>query len=186
MFKTADDFAALLEPHYNNALQYCRALYQNKKDAEDGLQDALITAMQKFYSLKDEKKFRSWLFTIITRTFYKAYGKELKKNQLFTELNERHNHFPEVYDEEFSDRENILMDALNTLTDKEKAAILLFELGKFSIEEIKNIQSEGSTSAIKSRLSRTREKLRNTITLMEKSNKYQGGNYDVKSSLPGL
>lgn len=72
MHRTADDFIGLLEPHYNSAVQYCRALYINRKDAEDGLQDAIISAIQHFRSLRDDSKFRSWFFTIITRTFYSS------------------------------------------------------------------------------------------------------------------
>ena len=41
--------------------------------------------------------------------------------------------------------------------------MLLFELGGFDLEEIKEIQNERSLSAVKSRLSRAREKLRKII-----------------------
>jgi|GEM_PF-4268720 len=46
------------------------------------------------------------------------------------------------------------------LFEKEKESILLFELGGFSIEEIKDIQNEKSISSVKSRLSRSRKKLK--------------------------
>ena len=75
---------------------------------------------------------------------------------------------PEVYDRaEQSDNRNLLQMALSKLTAKERAAILLFEVAGFSIEEITVIQNEKSRSAVKSRLSRTRTKLKKYITDLE-------------------
>jgi RNA polymerase sigma-70 factor, ECF subfamily len=54
MRRTAEDFIHLLQPHYNSAAQYCRALFRDRDSAEDGLQDAIITALQHFGALKDE------------------------------------------------------------------------------------------------------------------------------------
>ena len=61
--------------------------------------------------------------------------------------------------------------AVSELNDKEKTAILLFEIGGFSIEEIRDIQSEKSISTVKSRLSRAREKLKKRITEIENNSK---------------
>ena len=186
MHRTTQEFIALLQPHYNSAAQYCRALFQGTRDAEDGLQDAIVAAMENFGALKQEEKFRSWFFTIITRTFYAAKSRETKKVKLFAVLTEKNRNFPAVYhDDVFSTKENVLLEALHSLTEKERAAILLFELGGFSLTEIQQIQGEKSLSAIKSRLSRTREKLRNTILQLVQLNE-QGGTYDFKSNTAGF
>jgi DNA-directed RNA polymerase specialized sigma24 family protein len=42
MKRTTEELIALLRPHYNSAAQYCRALYQGARDAEDGLQDTSL------------------------------------------------------------------------------------------------------------------------------------------------
>jgi RNA polymerase sigma-70 factor (ECF subfamily) len=182
MHRTTEEFIALLRPHYNSAAQYCRALYEGAGDAEDCLQDAIIAAMENFGALKEEEKFRSWFFTIITRTFYAAKRLETKKGKLFAVLQEKDSHFPAVYYEDaLSAKETLLQEALHSLTEKERAAILLFELGGFSLTEIQLIQGEKSLSAIKSRLSRTREKLRHKILQLEQLNE-QGGTYDFKSN----
>ena len=78
-----------------------------------------------------------------------------------------------------------MLAALDTLSEKERTAILLFEIGGLSLEEIMKLQKEKSISAVKSRLSRTRLKLRNTILEMEKINHEQGGNYEIKTCIPG-
>ena len=180
----ANQFTSLLEPHYNSAVQYCRALYSNRKDAEDGLQNAILSAVQHFKSLKDNSKFKSWFFTIITRNFYHSQRKQAGINRLFIPLQESHHSFPEVYNDELlREREKVMLAALDTLNEKERAAILLFEIGDLSLEEIRKIQNEKSISAVKSRLSRTRIKLRNTILEMERIHQEQGGNYDIKTYL---
>ena len=186
MHRTAEEFITLLKPHYNSAAQYCRALFQGTVDAEDALQDAIVAAMENFGALKEKRKFRSWFFTIITRTFYAAKSRESKRGKLFAVLTEKNINFPAVYrDDVFSAKEMVLLEALHSLTEKERSAILLFELGGFSITEIQQIQGEKSLSAIKSRLSRTREKLRNKILQLEQLNE-QGGTYDFKSNAAGF
>lgn len=186
MHRTTEDFIALLGPHYNSAAQYCRALFQGTKNAEDGLQDAIVAAMENFGALKEEEKFRPWFFTIITRTFYAAKNQEVKKEKLFAVLTEKNSEFPAVYqDGLLSSKEAVLLEALHTLAEKERAAILLFELGGFSLTEIQGIQGEKSLSAVKSRLSRTREKLRHKILQLEQLNE-QGGTYDFKNSAAGF
>src|SRR5688500_3885232 len=116
MHRTTDDLIALLEPHYNSAVQYCRALYINRRDAEDGLQDAITSAIQHFRSLRDDSKFRSWFFTIITRTFYSSLRKQSGPGKLFIPLQESHHTFPEVYDDDhLGEREKIMLSALDNL-----------------------------------------------------------------------
>jgi RNA polymerase sigma-70 factor (ECF subfamily) len=186
MQRTTDDFITLLEPHYNSAVQYCRALFINRKDAEDGFQDAIIRAIQHFRSLRDDSKFRSWFFTIVTRTFYSSRRKQAGIFKLFTPLQENHQAFPEVYNEDhLEERERIMLAALDTIGEKERTAILLFEIGGLSLQEIRTVQKEKSISAVKSRLTRTRLKLRNTILEMEKQNQEEGGNYDIKTCISG-
>ncbi|HEY1021050.1 MAG TPA: RNA polymerase sigma factor [Flavisolibacter sp.] len=186
MHRTTEEFIALLGPHYNSAAQYCRALFGGTSDAEDGLQDAILAAMEHFAALKEAEKFRPWFFTIITRTFYAAKSRQSKKGKLFAVLTEKATAFPAVYENDvLSAKETVLLEALHSLTEKERAAILLFELGGFSLTEIQEIQSEKSLSAIKSRLSRTREKLRLKILQLEQFNE-QGGTYDFKNNAAGF
>ena len=66
------DFLSDLEPHYNDALQYCRALCAQwlPSEAEEVFQNALLKALTGYASLQNRSRFRSWFFQIITRTFY--------------------------------------------------------------------------------------------------------------------
>lgn len=159
-------FIELLEPIYNDAARYCRALCSNRSpdDAEDVLQQSLLQALEKFDSLKNEEKFKSWLFTIITRVFYTSVRRNFWKRFLPLDSNKGFTEIPEIYNRlENIDSKSILRNALAKISTKERTAVLLFEIAGFSIEEIQLIQEEKSISAIKSRLSRARQKLKKSI-----------------------
>jgi RNA polymerase sigma-70 factor (ECF subfamily) len=168
MTRDSAKFTELLKPHYNDALKYSRALCSSwsPDDAEDVLQQSFLLALENFQSLNDLSKFRSWFFKIITTAFYTAVRRHFWKK--FLPL-DKDNHadipdLPEVYDRaEQSENRMILNKALSKLSVRERSAILLFEIAGFSIEEIREIQKEKSLSAVKSRLSRTRAKLRKYI-----------------------
>jgi RNA polymerase sigma-70 factor, ECF subfamily len=158
-------FIELLEPNYNDAVRYCRSLCnRSPDDAEDVLQQSLLQALEKFDTLKDEGKFKSWLFTIITRVFYSSIRRNFWKKFLPLDLRPGMIEIPEIYNRmENLDSKSVLRSALAKISAKERAALLLFELAEFSLEEIKDIQEEKSLSAVKSRLSRARKKLKKYI-----------------------
>ena len=164
------EFLSDLEPHYNDALQYCRALCARwlPSEAEEVLQNALLKALTGYASLQDRSRFRSWLFQIITRTFYSTVRGAFWKRFIPLQPAGNTASIPEVYaKDEPHDERWMLYQALATLSPKQRAALLLFEIGGFSIEEIATIQKANSVSAVKSRLSRARRKLREALTETE-------------------
>lgn len=170
MSRDTGKFIEILKPHYNDALKYSRALCASwsPDDAEDVLQQSLLLALENFSSLKDTSKFRSWFFKIITTTFYSSVRKHFWKKFLPSDAHHNIPEMPEVFDRaEQNENREILNNALARLSPKERAAILLFEIADFSIEEITAIQKEKSLSAVKSRLSRARAKLKKYITKQE-------------------
>jgi RNA polymerase sigma-70 factor (ECF subfamily) len=162
------EFTDLLKPHYNDAVNYCRALCSgaSKSEAEDVMQQALLKAYENFDSLRDKANFKSWFFQIITRTFYNSVRKPFWSR--FVSLNSEDGKAAfHVFEDNFFEDNQILIAALSKISKKERAAILLFEIGGFSIEEITAIQKEKSESTIKSRLSRTRKKLKEFMVTLE-------------------
>ena len=156
----------MLKPVYSDAVRYCRwiARRQAADEAEDILQNSLLKGLEKFKSLNDESKFKQWLFTIITREYYSSVRRNFWGKFLALNTGAVPDDFPEIYDRRAGyDDSNLISVALTGLSKKEKTAILLFELGGFSIEEIRDIESEKSLSAVKSRLSRARGKMRKII-----------------------
>lgn len=167
MSREKEKFIELLKPVYNDLLRYCKAMFKNGNydDAEDLFQNTLVKGYQKVETLADDTKFKSWIFTIATREFVSMSRNSFWKR--FLPLGEKHEDkfVNDVYDREDCDFDKtVLLNALSKLNYKERSAILLFEVANFSIREIKDIQGESSESAVKSRLSRVREKLRKTIS----------------------
>ncbi len=182
MCSDTNQFLDLLKPCYNDALKYCRALCVKRSpdDAEDVLQQSLLKALENFDRLNEKSKFRSWFFTIITREFFNSVRNDFWKKFLPSDNLPSAFEIPEIFNRSENDETKaILNNALSKISSKERSALLLFELGGFSMEEIKEIQNERSISSVKSRLSRAREKLRRIIEDMENNI----SNTKIKSSL---
>lgn len=185
----ADNFLVLLRPHYNEAARYCRALCRSKQEAEDLFQDSVVKGLEKLHSLRDQTRFKAWMFTIITRQFYLTQKKQLRTNRLFVELDKTIDAFPPVFlADDLSETETHLHLALKLISDRERTAILLFEIGGLSLVEIQKIQGDFTLSSVKSRLSRTREKLKQLITVIAQANQTKEGGQqnDRKNRLSGF
>ena len=130
------------------------------------MQQALLKAYESIDSLNNQKKFRSWFFQIITRTFYNAVRRPFWKRFVSLGSEEGKVAFT-IFEEDFFEDNQLLIGALAQISKKERIAILLFEIGGFSIQEITDIQQENSESAVKSRLSRTRTKLKEFMVKVE-------------------
>ena len=164
-------FIDLFKPYYNDALRYTRSLCngRNKDIGEDVLQQSLLQAIESFSQLKDESKFKVWLFTIITNVFYTTSKRYFWKKTLSLNDEDVKVDIPDVFNRYKQSEERLLLsEALSHLKEKDRAAILLFEIGNFSIEEIAEAQNERTVSAVKSRLSRARKKLKAQIVFLEK------------------
>lgn len=165
---TNAEFTQLLKPHYNDAVNYCRALCSgnSQAEAEDVIQQALLKAFENIGKLKEREKFRSWLFQIITRSFYNSVRRPFWSRFVSLNANEGKEAFT-VYQRDYFEDNQLLVAALSRLEAKERSSILLFEIGGFSIKEIADIQKENGESAVKSRLSRTRKKLKEFMEQLE-------------------
>ncbi len=147
MYRDTEPFLEHLRPYYNDAVKYCRALTFRTSidDAQDLFQQSVLKGLENFSKLNEKEKFKSWFFKIITNEFFNQTRKAFWKKFIPLDENLNHARMPEIFDEiEKTERAGILHRALGMLSAKERACILLFELGDFSIEDIKSIQNEKS------------------------------------------
>lgn len=73
-------FADVAREQLDGLYGYCVRLANDRTDAEDLVQDTLLRAMRAYPGLRDEKKVKSWLFTIATnawRDLYRARDRTL-------------------------------------------------------------------------------------------------------------
>lgn len=125
-------------------------------DFKDLMHDSLIIAFNKFESLKEEKAFLHFLFGIAIRIL--SNNRKKKSLDYHDNLNSVVSSTPVLSDTERNIELEHLKIALSRLPEEQKEAILLFEIGGFSIKEIASLQ-EVSESAVKQRLSRGRQNL---------------------------
>jgi RNA polymerase sigma-70 factor, ECF subfamily len=162
----ADDFAEALRPHYDDVVRYCRALCArwSPGDADDVLQQALLQALQHHGSLRDPAKFRSWLFRIVTQSFHAAARRHFWRRFVpLAEATETEAMPAVLRGRPDAPGRAALLAALGRLPDRDRAALLLFEVAGLSLEEVGAVQGDRSLSATKSRLSRTRQRMRRML-----------------------
>ncbi len=155
-------FIQLLEPEKDRLWRYVKNMLRHKEDAEDLYNQTLLVAYEKFESLKNEDAFLYFIIGTARRIIWQHERKKrlfslFSKQQNQTEKADTSNNVEAAFDLE------ILYKLLDTLNLKEREAIVMFEISGFSIKEIQELQGD-SLSAVKSRLSRAREKLRNAVT----------------------
>ncbi len=151
-----EEFLALVEPVYERLERFCRVMTRNNEEARDVLSETLLQAYHGFNSVRNRHAFLSFLFSIASR----VHKRQFRKSK-----------FLGVYDEKKAlqlrdtDRSPetaadvaLLHDAIRQLPEKQREAIILFELLDLPLEEVRRIQG-GTLSAVKVRLLRARQKL---------------------------
>lgn len=170
-------FTDALAVHYPDAVRFSRMLCArwSADEAEDVLQQSLVKALENYEQLRDPAKFRSWLFRIITQCFHGQARRHFWKRFVpIAEVNDQS--FPSVFRERpLSAETRELLDVLARLPQRDRAALLLFELAGFSLEELAEIQGDRSISATKSRLSRARAKARALLEAPPVGTRHSGG-----------
>jgi RNA polymerase sigma-70 factor (ECF subfamily) len=164
-------FEELLQPVHEAAIRYCRRLCTTRQDAEDLYHDAILTAWHGLPGLRNTQDgFKPWFFRIITNTFRNQLRRR-RWRQLW--LGKRTGDQGDdgmiaAGSAASSDPRGALdarrwLDrAMAGLAAEERALIVLHELEGYGTAEIARIWGvrEGT---IKSRLSRARKKMRQTV-----------------------
>jgi RNA polymerase sigma-70 factor (ECF subfamily) len=171
----AESFLALLRPIRLELEVYSRRLVWNERDAPDAIQNAVLNAFKAFDRYHDGTNFRAWMFTILTHEGFKL-------NRKFARLAQREFQVdPETLDAlpaleqgtEFTDWLNSpealadaldqqLVAALKTLTETERAVLLLRGIGEFRYREI--AESLGiPMGSVMGHLARARKKVQEAL-----------------------
>jgi RNA polymerase sigma-70 factor, ECF subfamily len=149
-------FMALLEPCLAKLSRYAHAMTKDVENGRDLLSDAILLAYESFEKLRAPEAFTSYIFTTARRLYYRRARREKLWGVFGNGVNEiadEREPSPEVrLDFEALDR------ALSQLPEKQREAVVLFEISGLSLAEIREIQG-GSLSGVKSRIVRGREKL---------------------------
>ena len=157
-----DKLIRLLGPIHAQAVATARRLSRSVHDGDDLYQEAVLRAYDKLHGLREESRFRSWFFaTLLSR--HRSRARRPRRDEVSIEagLDPRDEPVGEdgaLWEEERRCAERAAR-ALTGLEPVQREAIVLHDLEGFSVEEVAEMQSV-TISAVKSRLTRGREKLR--------------------------
>lgn len=155
-----DSFLRIFEPQRNALWRFVRSMVRTEHEAEDMMSETILQAYQAFHRLRDEQAFVSFLFTIAhrlikrhrwRRTLFGEYDENAAQEIAHTDPQ------PDVQMDIV-----ILREALQRLPEKQREAVVLFDILGMSLEEIKIIQG-GTLSGVKSRLKRGRTELQRML-----------------------
>lgn len=154
----ADLFTRLLEDHREGLADYIERLTRDGEKSRDIFQETLLTAFQKFSSLKDPAAFPGWIRKIAYRIFL-SYDRSRSATASLTFLEERYE--TEIFSPEYLlDKEERLNELYRTLGDlkrRERKMFLLYYLFGHSHREIAR-RFAITEAASKKRLERIRLK----------------------------
>lgn len=153
-------FSALYSQYANEIYRFALYITGNKEDAEDAVQESLLSAWKGIHSLKDNSLFKAWLFKILTN---KCKTLLMKRNKMPDTLPVEEYDFLVDYEGEgnlISSAE--LKDALSTLTPPDAQIILLSIIGGFTSYELGVIYNM-TPGAVRTRQKRALEKLRDIL-----------------------
>ena len=161
-------FVALVDNIRIELFNFAFRLTGTREEAEDLLQESYFKAYKYFHQLRDESKFKEWIFQITANQFKNFLRRKKKENTFYQDDQERVFAEPEkTYknpDELFlkNDRSAMVRRALELVSPKMRSVLVLFELEGYSIDEVG--KSLGiSRGTVKSRLHYARKKLREVL-----------------------
>ena len=74
-----DAFAELVEPHRRELQVHCYRILGSVQDAEDALQEALLSAWQGFHGFEGRSSVRTWLYRVATNRCLDALRSQGRK-----------------------------------------------------------------------------------------------------------
>lgn len=168
-----NDFESLLRPHLEYIYRISYRFTGNKEDAEDLVQDLLIKLYPRRESLQDVERIRPWLVRVLYRLFIDNMRKQKRfplklvpkrkdaDSGCFFEQVPHSDPNPEEYVRKQAVFKNI-SHALAMLSKDQRAVVTLHDIEGYTLSELETLL-ETPLGTLKSRLHRSREKLREIL-----------------------
>jgi RNA polymerase sigma-70 factor (ECF subfamily) len=146
---------------------YVFELVRNEQASLDLVQETFIAAVKHLGSLREDRKFGSWLFGIAHQKCIQFWRKH--KEFLFDEIPESLEEFEDGPDDLLirCEQETEFKNVLNQLPVPQRSVLLLHFVEDFSLEEI-GLITETQLGTVKSRLHYAKRALRKLLERIEK------------------
>jgi len=161
-------FTDLVRPHLRVMYRMAYRWTQNREDAEDLVQEALVKLIDRSDEMLQIDKLRPWLIKVVYRCFIDSYRKRKRSpigvagawhgdESLLDDLIRRN---PDEKDSiKQYEQQRMLLRALETLKEDQRNIILLHDAEGYSAAETAEIL-EISIGTVKSRLHRARQEIK--------------------------
>ena len=149
------DFETIYDKYSSMLYRLALTHVQTKEDAEDVVHDVFAKYLEAAHKLKDDEHERAWLVRVTVNKCHDLIRK--RKYRMHMSLDDIH----ELPKEEKALLPDVF-EVVATLPEKYKTVIVLHYLEGYSVEEISSMLRV-SGSAVKMRLSRGRELLKNIL-----------------------
>ena len=147
-----DAFTTLILQNKRELYNIARSKLSSENDIEDAVQETVIKAYLKINSLKDDSKFKYWLFKILINECNKIY-RQRKIQEVSIE------NLGDTFTNDMNDYEKVYKEIMNLLNDDEKILITLFYSSGYTTKEISKFLKKNENT-VKTKLRRIREKLK--------------------------
>jgi RNA polymerase sigma-70 factor (ECF subfamily) len=173
--QTGDEeaFAELVNRYKDYAYAIALNCVKNEHHAEDVVQEAFLKLIGSLKTFRKKSKFSTWLYSLVyfTAVDWLRKNTRLKTEELNTEIDQT------VQSEHISSavvegkiKNEYLQKALRLLTEDEATILSLFYFMNQSLNEIAVIMNIQNTNTIKTKLSRARSNLKQTLDILVKGN----------------
>ena len=150
----ADIFARMYEAVYQDLYRFALCLLQDRHEAEDAVGEAVLAAYENIRKLRDEKAFKSWIFTILAN----VCRKKLRKRGLEISLDQEDTFFNIPTAQEDHGLSVDVKRAFLILSEEEQMIVALSVFGGYTSREIgKTLKLNENT--VRSKRSRALEKM---------------------------
>ena len=160
--KTGDSaaFAELYGLYKDRLYRYAFYRLQSEADAEDAVQDCIMSAYIQIGSLKKPEAFSAWIFRIL----YCACNAQIKRQMMMRKNTNIEDLENQLFDDsaEKAALKTELQNALDNLKEDEREIVLLSVVAGFSSKEIGRIV-DMTSGAVRSKLSRSLKKMKDFL-----------------------
>jgi len=165
-------FEALVKAYSSDLYQYAYWLCRNQALAEDLVQESFMRAWKALNQLEDEKKAKSWLFTILRRENARHFSRKHTKDISLEEIDlDTFSNF-KIENKELDHIH--LRSALAKLSLEYSEPLVLQVLGGYSSKEIGDIL-EIKPGAVMTRLFRAKQQLKKLLKDTNSKSKQRSG-----------
>ena len=131
-----------------------KSLLYNDADCADAIQEAIVKAFSKLYTLKDDAYAKTWLIRIVMNECYAIMRKEKK----IISLEEYQMDGQAAEHKDYSD----LYEAIFQLPEQIKLCVTLYYMEGYSVKEVAALL-DTTESAVKNRLAKARGILKDAL-----------------------